>query len=63
MLQPGDRVRHSAWHDPKRVGHVARVFKQVFEMNPAANRMFAEVEWPRPEGNLSHDVTFLTKVE
>lgn len=61
MLREGDMVRHRCWHDSKRVGRVAKVYKRIFEFTKQS-LLVAEVEWPRPEGNLEHDVTFLEVV-
>jgi len=62
MLHVGDSVRHSSWRDTRRVGRVARVYVQVFEFTKKSINV-AEVEWPRPEGNLSHDARFLERVD
>lgn len=61
-LAVGDRVTHSEWADERRVGTVKRVFVQRFDWPGVEPVPSAVVEWPRPEGDLTHAVAFLKKV-
>ena len=60
-MKTGDMVRHRCF-DSRRVGRVARVFRWKPDFPGTAIHDMAEVEWPRPEGNCTHDVTYLEKV-
>ena len=62
-MKPGDLVRHRYFRGHHRVGRVVRVFRWKPDFPGTASHDMAEVEWPRPEGNCTHDVSYLDPVE